>query len=187
LARLSNSPGLSWLQEQTRLKNISKADLLRLEERYGPPLLDILAYTLMPNHFHFEIKELTSNGKAKFFQKLGTAYTKYFNKRHDRTGRLFESKYKAVEIESDEQLIHLSRYIHTNLTNSSKLNLTPGDLKTYPWSSLPDYLGTRKQPFCHPTEILERFGSKEKYWEFVKAIIRRNEPLLPPHLQIDRI
>ena len=156
-----------------------------MEERYGPPLLDILAYVLMPNHFHFEIKELVGGGKAKFFQKLATAYTSYFNKRHDRTGRLFESKYKAVGVESGEQLIHLSRYIHTNPAYSSKSETAIEDLKTYPWSSLPNYLGAREQPFCHHTEILALIGSKENYWEFVKAGIGREELTLPSKLQIE--
>ena len=183
LARLSNSPKLSWLKKQVKIGNISSIDLENLEEKYAPPLLDIIAYSIMPNHFHFQIKELIEGGVSKFFQKLGTSYTMYFNVRHERTGRLFESKYKSVLIETDEQLIHLSRYIHANPFNSSKIDISLKQLRTYPWTSLPDYLGTRKQPFCDPTEVMAFFSSPDDYWKFLKGTVK--EEVLPSNLLLD--
>ena len=184
LARLSNSPKLSWLKEQIKIGNISQADLERLEEKYGPPLLDVVAYSLMPNHFHFQVKELIEDGVSKFFRKLGTSYVMYFNIKHERTGRLFESQYKSVLIETDEQLIHLSRYIHANPFNSSKIDISLKQLKTYPWTSLPDYLKTRKQPFCDPSEVMAFFNSSDDYWKFLKGSVDKEENL-PLDLLLD--
>ncbi|MFZ5366330.1 MAG: transposase [Patescibacteria group bacterium] len=184
LARLSNSPRLSWLKRQIKIGNISPTHLEKLEEKYGPPLLDIVTYSLMPNHFHFQVKELIEDGVSQFFRKLGTSYVMYFNIKHERTGRLFESQYRSVLIGTDEQLIHLSRYIHTNPYNSSKRDISLEQLKTYSWTSLPDYLGTRKQPFCDPTEVMSFFNSPEDYWEFLKGNIDKEE-VLPPELLLD--
>jgi putative transposase len=184
LARLSNSPKLSWLKKQIKIGNISPEDFERLEEKYGPPLLDIVAYSLMPNHFHFQVKELTENGVTKFFRKLGTSYAMYFNIRHERTGRLFESQYKSVLIETDEQLIHLSRYIHINPFDSSKINISLEQLRTYLWTSLPDYLGDRKESFCNPSEVMAFFSSPSDYWEFLRGNIDKEE-VLSPNLLLD--
>lgn len=185
LARLLNSPKLSWLNEQIKMGNIPQTDLDNLEEKYGPPTLDIITYSLMPNHFHFLVKELIENGITKFFRKLGTSYAMYFNIKHERTGRLFESQYKAVLIETDEQLIHLSRYIHTNPLHSSKINLTLDQLKTYPWTSLPDYLGSRDQPFCQPSEVMAFFKSTNDYLNFLKGGVGKEELVLPLNKLLD--
>lgn len=184
LARLSNSPKLSWLKKQIKIGNISLGEAQRLEEKYGPPLLDIVAYSLMPNHFHFQVKELIKEGVSKFFRKLGTSYVMYFNIKHERTGRLFESQYKSVLIKTDEQLIHLSRYIHANPFLSSKIDVSLKQLRTYPWTSLPDYLGTRKQTFCDPTEVMAFFKTSDDYWRFLKGNIDKEETL-PPELMLD--
>ena len=181
LARLSNSPRLSWLKDQIRTGKISPLDIEKLEEKHGPPLLDIISYSLMPNHFHLQIKELVKGGVSTFFRKLGTSYVMYFNIKHERTGRLFESKYKSVLIETDEQLMHLSRYIHINPINSSRINISLTKLKTYLWTSLPDYLGTRKQSFCDPSEVMAFFKSQGDYWEFTKRAVKE-EKVLPADL-----
>ena len=177
LARLLGSPPLSWLKRQIKLGNMPPEDLKKLEEKYGPPLLDIISYCLMPNHFHLQVKELREEGVSNFFRKLGTSYVMYFNIKHKRTGRLFESRYRSVSIETDEQLTHLSRYIHTNPVNSSKIEVSLKKLKTYFWTSLPDFLGTRKQPFCNPLEVMNFFKSPDDYWEFLKGGVGREEIL----------
>lgn len=177
LARLSNSPSLSLLKKQVRIGSISSSELEKLEEKFGPPLLDIISYALMPNHFHFQVKELIDKGVSKFFRKLGTSYVMYFNIKHERTGRLFESQYKSVSVSTDEQLLHLSRYIHANPFNSSRVKISLQQLKFYPWTSLPDYLGTRKQPFCNPSEVMAFFKSSEDYWNFLTGGVDKKEVL----------
>jgi REP element-mobilizing transposase RayT len=77
-------------------------------------LVNIGAYCLMPNHFHLLISPACEGGVSKFMEKLGTAYTMYFNRKYKRTGSLFEGAFKAKEVDSDEYLIYLFSYIHLN-------------------------------------------------------------------------
>lgn len=185
IARLSHSPKLSWIKEQSQLGNLSQKDLLGLEESYGPPLINIHAYTLMPNHFHIQAEEMVKYGAQKFIQRLGNGYTKYFNAKYERCGHLLESKFKYVVIETEEQFMHLARYIHTNPSNSSKPNLTPEQLKHYPWSSLSDYRGLKKHPFCEISKVMSYFKSADDFWEFTKSGINKEELNLSPELLID--
>ena len=80
----------------------------------GETLVDVCAYCLMPNHFHLLVREHTENGISKFMQKLMTGYTMYFNKLHERTGALFQSKFKARDANDDSYLRYLISYIHLN-------------------------------------------------------------------------
>ncbi|MCM8768814.1 MAG: transposase [Candidatus Omnitrophica bacterium] len=114
------------------------------------PLVGIVCYCLMSNHFHLLLKEIRTGGITRFLRKLATGYAMYFNEKYKRTGVLFDGRYKAKEIPNDSYLLHLTRYIHLN-----PLNLLLPDwkekgvenwsdalsfLKDYRWSSLPDYL-----------------------------------------------
>lgn len=80
----------------------------------GDTLVDILAYCLMPNHFHFLVREKIDGGTTKFMSKLLTAYAMYFNRKYKRTGGLFEGKFKAKHVDTDEYLKYLFAYIHLN-------------------------------------------------------------------------
>lgn len=77
-------------------------------------LVDIGSYVLMPNHFHILVHEHSEGGISLFMQKLLTAYTMYFNKRHGRSGSLFEGKFRAHHVTRDEYLKYLFAYIHLN-------------------------------------------------------------------------
>lgn len=88
---------------------------LPLEEiNRGETLVDIGAHCLMPNHFHLLIREKIENGISVFLGKLATAYSMYFNKKNERTGKLFEGVFRAVHIDNDEYLKYLFAYIHLN-------------------------------------------------------------------------
>jgi len=78
------------------------------------PLVSIGAYCLMPNHFHILIHETKEGGISTFMQKLSTAYSMYFNKKYERTGALFEGKFKAQHVTDDTYLEYLFSYIHLN-------------------------------------------------------------------------
>ncbi len=80
----------------------------------GETLVDIGAYCLMPNHFHLLLREKKEGGITSFLSKLLTGYSMYFNKRYERTGRLFESSFKATYVDSDEYLKYLFAYVHLN-------------------------------------------------------------------------
>ena len=82
--------------------------------RTSGQLVDIIAYCLMPNHFHLLVHERTEGGIAKFMQKLTTGYTMYFNKRNERSGSLFEGTYKAKHVRDDRYFQYIISYIHLN-------------------------------------------------------------------------
>ncbi len=77
-------------------------------------LVDVCAYCLMPNHFHLILKEKTDGGISKFMQKLITGYTMYFNKSNERSGSLFQGRFKAVHCDSDKYLSYMIAYLHLN-------------------------------------------------------------------------
>lgn len=128
-------------------------------------LVDILAYCLMPNHFHFMLKQNTDRGISTFISNFTNAYTKYFNTKNQRSGPLLEGVFKAVLVETEEQLVHLSRYIHLNPAVSSIIEADKLDY--YAWSSYSEYLSRSDKEICQKSQILEMFKSIKEYREFV--------------------
>lgn len=121
--------------------------------------IDLLAFCLMPNHFHLFAKQKTKNGITKLVRAICTNYVMYFNKKYDRVGTLFQGKYKAVMVENDIYFLHLSRYIH--------LNPYPGsDPKLYEFSSYSYFLGHKNAAWLKPDEILAFFTAAQK--EYLK-------------------
>ena len=88
----------------------------------GQKLVAIGAYCLMPNHFHLLIKEITEGGVVKFMSKLLTAYSTYFNKKHERIGALFGSEFKSSHLDSNEYLKYIFSYIHLNPLKTLSVN-----------------------------------------------------------------
>lgn len=139
------------------------------EIRTHNKLVEIFIYCLMPNHFHIMVKQLKENGISKFMSNFQNSYTRYFNIRKNRDGSLFLDQFKAVRIETDEQFLHVSRYIHLNPL-TSYLTKDFRDLKKYPWSSLNEYLNN-KALICQTSEILNFFGKRNrqnKYLDFIE-------------------
>ena len=128
-------------------------------------LVDLLSYCLMPNHFHFLLRQSQKSGISKFIANFSNSYTKYFNTKYKRVGHLFQGTFKAVQIETDEQLMHVSRYIHLNPVTS--FIIRPGRLKDYPWSSYVDYLRESQYNFIDTDTIMNLFKSTEAYEKFV--------------------
>ncbi|MBI2405201.1 transposase [Candidatus Gottesmanbacteria bacterium] len=130
-----------------------------------PHIISIVSYVFMPNHVHLLVKQTTDGGVTAFMRRITDSYTKYFNTRYGRVGPLFQGPFKAVRIQSDEQLIHVSRYIHLNPFTSGVVKSIE-ELFGYPWSSLPEYFA-RTPSLADPTPILTSFGSKESYRSFL--------------------
>lgn len=128
-------------------------------------LVDIVAYCLMPNHFHLLLKQKVDRGVTIFVSNFINAYTRYFNMKHERIGALFQGVFKAVYIESDEQLLHVSRYIHLNPLMASIVD--DYSLETYQWSSYPAYLHKNKSTFVDNEIVLNFFASSKSYKSFV--------------------
>ena len=119
----------------------------------------------MPNHIHFLLKNLKENGISTFMRKFQDSYAKYFNTKFSRTGVLFQHMFKAVRIETDEQLIHVSRYIHLNPATAYLIEIEK--LRYYPWSSYPYYVNGDSPIYLSKEQILSFFKSPEDYEQFV--------------------
>jgi len=126
-------------------------------------IVEIISYCLMPNHFHLLLKQLKEGGISEFIRKLSDSYTKYFNIKHDRVGALFQGPFKAVLMEGDEQLIHVSRYVHLNPIASFLVK----NLGDYEWSSFKEYTEKGDSNICNKNEILNFFKSQDEYKKFV--------------------
>ncbi|MBW1920759.1 MAG: transposase [Deltaproteobacteria bacterium] len=126
-------------------------------------------YCLMPNHIHLLLETEEAN-LSKIMQRLLSAYTLYFNKKHNQTGHLFQGRFKSLVVEKDDYLIELSRYIHLNPVRANIVK-KPED---YRWSSLGYYLGGRSNNFLWVEDILSPFGGDGMaYLEFVYEGIDR--------------
>ena len=143
--------------------------------------VELLALCLMPNHFHLLIKQNTKVGMTKFLRQLNTSYSMYFNKRHERVGPLFQGRFKAANVETDEYLLHLSRYIHLNpLARGASLD-------EFDWSSYLYYLG-KKEPvsWLNTNFISEYFNNSKRgfsYKDFVEDYV--DSTPLDSYLTID--
>jgi len=129
--------------------------------------IELASFCLMPNHFHFIIKEVEENGIARYMQRVLNSYTKYYNTRYNKSGHLFQGPYKATHVGSNEQLLHLSSYVHRN----------PRELKewfnkesNYQWSSYQDFVNKNRFEQLLVFDIIsEQFKSKKEYNKFVKS------------------
>lgn len=141
--------------------------------------IDLLAYCLMPNHFHLLIKQSDKNSIKSFTTSLLTRYSMYFNKKYNRVGSLFQGPYKAVLIQDENYLLHLSRYIHLNPKEYTN-NLVNA------YSSYADYLGFKNTKWVNPKVILTFFNSAvipeikkiNSYRDFVESYKKDSVELL---------
>ncbi len=121
--------------------------------------IDLISFALMPNHIHLQLKQISKDGITKFMRRLSTSYAMYFNKKYKRVGPLFQGIFKAVNIESDEYLLHLSRYIHLNSMSlmESKKRINFLDFSSYPY-----YLRSKEASWIKPSEVLNYFNNARK-------------------------
>lgn len=132
--------------------------------------IDLITYALMPNHFHLLIRQVKNGAMEAFVKSVATRYSMYFNKAYTRVGPLFQGVYKAVLIENEHYLLHLSRYIHLNPQQIVK-NLTDAH------SSYADYLGIKHTVWLNPRLVLDFFNNPvhpalkkvNSYKDFVEA------------------
>lgn len=143
-----------------------QSELIQKLENKLKDQVDILCFCLMPNHFHFLIKQKIDSGISNFISLFQNSFTRYFNSKKVRVGHLFQGEFKSVLIESDEQLLHVSRYIHLN-PYTSYIVRGHNKILNYRWSSLADYLSENKKSFCKTKIILSLFKNKQSYKKFV--------------------
>jgi len=138
------------------------------QEAWGNKSLfvEVTAFCVMPNHYHFLLKQIKDNGISKFLSDFQNSFTRFYNLKYERKGHLFAGPFKSVLIGNESQLVHVSRYIHLNPL-TSYLVKEPNDLDHYLWSSYPEYVGLKKVEISNPEPILAHFKDKSDYKRFV--------------------
>lgn len=162
--RFANPP--MKLSKFLQLSNKERDRISREIKIRDEKLVEILAFCLMPNHFHFVVKQLQISGISKFLANFQNSYTRYFNTKRERNGPLFLDQFKGVRIETDEQLLHVSRYVHLNPLTSYVVKDFE-ELLRYPWSSFSEYINN-KSSICEINTILGFFKNPNGYQTFVK-------------------
>jgi putative transposase len=137
---------------------------LRLVKRYCQKYgITVIAYCLMPNHYHFLLRQETDEPLSKFINVLFNAYVQAVNRQQDRTGTLFEGRFRHVWVDREEYLVHLCRYIHLNPVEA-KLVSQAGD---WPYSNYLEWVNQRSGTLKDEAFIRERFPTPEAYRQFV--------------------
>lgn len=153
-------PGVSFSNFIKMKQNNSKRDFSFNKEK----LVEIIAYCIMPTHLHLILKQLKEKGISIFMGNILNSYSRYFNIKHKRKGPLWEGRFKGFIVKNDEQLLHLTRYIHLNPVTAHLVN----DPKDWPFSSYREYLleAEEKDKICKYDDILEI--KPDSYRKFVK-------------------
>lgn len=143
--------------------NISDAEKEKILQQRQ---VSLESFALMPNHIHIALQEIQEQGVSNFMQRLLTGYAKYFNAKYTKIGHVFEGPFRAVFIDSNEQLLYLSAYIHHN---PRELLEWKNKEHQYPWSSYKDYIGeNRWGEFLNPQIVLDQFPTRKAYHDFVE-------------------
>jgi putative transposase len=143
-----------------------KNELSKLVGSHREKRVEIIAYCLMPTHFHFILKQLEDSGIPRFLSDTLNSYTRYFNTRYKRKGPLWQGRTKKILVQTDEQLLHLTRYIHLNPATAYLVD-KPQD---WIYSSYKEYLNNSTQPqICKFNNLIEI--DTHDYKEFVSDTI----------------
>jgi REP element-mobilizing transposase RayT len=158
---------LNTIDSSKRFNNQRNKHKERETAGHGEQLVSIVAYCLLPNHFHLLLKQNVDNGISKFMQRLGTSYTMFFNNQEKRTGGLFQGKFKATHLSGEYALPSVSTYVNLNYKHHGidpKMQLAK--------SSLFEYLNTELgENVCDKneiSEIIEEVGGLNEYKNYLK-------------------
>ena len=168
----NTEPALGLVLSSRSIKSETSYKELFKKERNN--IIEILSFVLMNNHYHLLVREIKEEGITEFMRKLGTGYTNYFNTKYERSGVLFQGKFKVVEVGEDYQLPWTLFYIHFNpieliepkwkerkITNKNKVL---DFLNSYKWSSHLDYMGRINFPQVTQRDfVLSELGGVEGY------------------------
>jgi putative transposase len=145
--------------------------LSRAKDKYK---FNLYTYCLMPNHYHLFIEILQPN-LSKIMQYVNTAYTVYYNKKRNKTGHLFQGRYKSLLVDEDAYFLELTRYIHLNPVRAKMVDLP----QKYRWSSFKGYIKPKTDKYIDYPELISYLGMKPlEYKDFVLSAIDKNDTLL---------
>lgn len=136
-----------------------------------PRTVEIISYSLLPNHYHFILRQLEKNGISEFMHKLGTSYTNYFNKKYSRSGSLFQGPFKGIHLDNNEYFLWLTGYVNGNI-EIHKI----ADAETYRWSSFRALLELENSEILGETSIISsQFKDLGELRNFVKKVIEESK------------
>lgn len=152
------------------------------------PLVEILAFCMMNNHYHLVLRQKVEGGITEFMRKLGTGYTNYFNKKYERTGALFGGKFKSICIKKDAHFMYLPIYVHLNPLDMKfpewrekklkNINQAIEFLDSYRWSSYMDYTGQKNFPSLINKEfLLKRIGTEVNSKKEIITWLKNFDPI----------
>ena len=172
--------------------------LTQTDYRPQEPLLEIHAFTLMPNHFHLLVRQLIEGGIQIFMQKLG-GYSQYFNQKYKRKGALFQGRYKIVHIDNEQQLKNVFVYISTNQVAIIEPTWKQWRVRRpsyafeflkerYRWSSNWDYFGRKNFPQVIKREFfLELLGGKKGIEKEIRSWIEFKNDIFNQEAELKRV
>lgn len=150
-------------------------------------IVEILAFVLMPNHYHLLLKQLGDGSISEFMRRLGIGYAMYFNQKYQRTGTLFEGRFRRVLVEKEAHFIHLPFYIHANPLDLKfpewrekkirNYKMAMSFLENYRWSSFPDYIGKKNFPSVTQREFLTECIGKPKAYKITTLTLLKEMDL----------
>lgn len=143
----------------THYRNLSNELRIKywLDIQKTVPQVEIYAFSLMPNHFHLLVKQMQVDGIQKFTSILQNSYAKYYNTKNNRYGSVFQNPFKATRIETDDQFIHVVRYIHLNPVTAYLIK--PEELSQYKLTSYCHYLNNITIPFISDQFVMSHFNN----------------------------
>lgn len=180
-----STSSILWHMERDRGRltmNVLKEYIVSDSEK-REPLVRILAYCLMGNHFHLIVEEIQEGGITKFMRKLGVGYAKYFNNKYNRVGSLFQNVFKNVLVETERQLLYLLVYMnvlnpaefvspHWKEEGIKDIGKVLKFAEEYKWSSHLDYLGKRGSLILDRGVLAELLPTPDAYLDLVKMVLR---------------
>ncbi len=141
--------------------------------------IEIVAYCLMPNHYHLLVY-LKTNDLSGLMQPFALSYTKAINQRYHRVGALFQGRFKGVHVDQNEYLLHLSRYIHLNPVTAGLVR----QAEDWEFSSYREFIGQRNGTLPKTEVVLAQFSTPEAYRQFVEKYTDGDKMVIE-HLAID--
>lgn len=156
--------------ELAPLSKLSDQKTKKFKENKTPQPYFLIAYCLMPNHFHLLLKQIeVAPTLSDFLKKISITYAMYFQHQYRHSGALFQGKFKSVQVLPDESLLYVSKYIHLN---PQSLKMEGSDPSIYRHSSLKDYLEINNKSWLHPEIIFQNYfaNSKEPDKEYKKYL-----------------
>ena len=150
-------------------KSFEKDDLLSGSTTKSAKLVDFVCYCLNPNHFHVLVKQLLDGGIVELMHKIGTGYTRYFNEKHKFSGALFQGRYRAIHVDTNDYLLYLSAYINLN----PEAHQLSGSTTKLCMSSWDEYVCDKsgKNELCNTKIILSQFNTREDYKKFAEGAL----------------